>query len=256
MSEPQFLHKYKLVVLGSGGVGKSALTIQFVQSLFVEEYDPTFEDSYMKQCVVDGEMSTLDMLDTAGQDAYSAMRDQHMRTGEGFLLVYSITSRHSFDEISTFHQQILRVKGNNSFPIIIVANKCDLEDDRQISTQEGKDLAKNLGCTYVETSAKGRVNVDETFYELAREICDARFGLAAKVFALTVFLCDGLLQPKPPALISNPAVRFFTIASKLPMELQMILCHRVVGSMKQNILLKDSEAAFQSLARILLLPRS
>ena len=66
MSEPQFLHKYKLVVLGSGGVGKSALTIQFVQSLFVEEYDPTFEDSYMKQCVVDGEMSTLDMLDTAG----------------------------------------------------------------------------------------------------------------------------------------------------------------------------------------------
>jgi len=83
---------------------------------------------------------------------------------------------------------------------------------------------------------------------------------AAEIFALTVFLCDGLLQLRPPTLItssSNPAaVRFFTIAKRLPMELQMILCHRAVGSMKQNILHKDSEAAFKSLARILLLPQS
>ena len=60
------------------------------------------------------------------------MREQYMRTGEGFLLVYSITSRSSFDEISHFHQQILRVKDRDSFPVIVVANKCDLEYDRQV----------------------------------------------------------------------------------------------------------------------------
>jgi GTPase KRas protein len=63
---------------------------------------------------------------------YSAMREQYMRTGEGFLLVYSITSRNSFEEISTFHQQILRVKDKDSFPVIVVANKCDLEYERQV----------------------------------------------------------------------------------------------------------------------------
>jgi hypothetical protein len=61
-----------------------------------------------------------------------AMREQYMRTGEGFLLVYSITSRNSFEEISTFHQQILRVKDQDSFPVIVVANKCDLEYERQV----------------------------------------------------------------------------------------------------------------------------
>lgn len=64
--------------------------------------------------------------------ANSAMREQYMRTGEGFLLVYSITSRNSFEEISTFHQQILRVKDKDSFPVIVVANKCDLEFERQV----------------------------------------------------------------------------------------------------------------------------
>ena len=66
---------------------------------------------------------------------FSAMREQYMRTGEGFLCVYSITSRNSFEEISTFHQQILRVKDKDYFPIIIVANKCDLESERQVSSQ-------------------------------------------------------------------------------------------------------------------------
>jgi GTPase SAR1 family protein len=77
----------------------------------------------------------LDVLDTAGQEEYSAMREQYMRTGEGFLLVYSITSRQSFEEIQTFQQQILRVKDKDYFPIIVVGNKCDLEGERQVSKQ-------------------------------------------------------------------------------------------------------------------------
>ncbi len=92
-------------------------------------------DSYRKQCVIDDEVALLDVLDTAGQEEYSAMREQYMRTGEGFLLVYSITSRQSFEEILTFQQQILRVKDKDYFPIIIVGNKCDLDTERQVSRQ-------------------------------------------------------------------------------------------------------------------------
>jgi len=165
-----FLREYKLVVVGGGGVGKSALTIQFIQNHFVDEYDPTIEDSYRKQCVIDDEVALLDVLDTAGQEEYSAMREQYMRTGEGFLLVYSITSRNSFEEISTFHQQILRVKDRDFFPTVVVANKCDLDHERQVGSHEGRDLAKQFGCRFIETSARQRINVDEAFSNLVREI--------------------------------------------------------------------------------------
>lgn len=100
----------------------------------------------------------------------SAMREQYMRNGEGFLLVYSITSRMSFEEIETFHQQICRVKDRDYFPMVLVANKCDLESDRQVSSEEGRDLAKQYGCHFVETSAKVRINVDDAFYEVVRDI--------------------------------------------------------------------------------------
>ena len=155
----QFLREYKLVVVGGGGVGKSCLTIQLIQSHFVDEYDPTIEgmslflhdvesllikatDSYRKQCVIDDEVALLDVLDTAGQEEYSAMREQYMRTGEGFLLVYSITSRQSFDEIQVFQQQILRVKDKDYFPIIIVGNKCDLDAEREVSRQGMSEMNK------------------------------------------------------------------------------------------------------------------
>ncbi|GAM17541.1 hypothetical protein SAMD00019534_007160 [Acytostelium subglobosum LB1] len=162
--------EYKLVIVGGGGVGKSALTIQLIQNHFIDEYDPTIEDSYRKQVTIDDETCLLDILDTAGQEEYSAMRDQYMRTGGGFLCVYSITSRSSFDEIAAFREQILRVKDKDKVPMIVVGNKCDLEGERQVTTGEGQDLAKSFGCPFLETSAKIRVNVEESFYSLVREI--------------------------------------------------------------------------------------
>ena len=170
--QAQVIREYKLVVVGGGGVGKSALTIQMVQSHFVDEYDPTIEDSYRKNCLVDGEPALLDVLDTAGQEEYSAMREQYMRTGEGFLLVYSITSRSSFEEIVSFYKQILRVKDKDSFPVVLVGNKCDLgETERAVSLEEGRSLARQFGnCKFLETSAKQRVKVEDAFYELVRQI--------------------------------------------------------------------------------------
>eukprot|EP01097_Dermamoeba_algensis_P010780 TRINITY_DN8072_c0_g1_i1.p1 TRINITY_DN8072_c0_g1~~TRINITY_DN8072_c0_g1_i1.p1 ORF type:complete len:187 (-),score=30.51 TRINITY_DN8072_c0_g1_i1:61-621(-) len=162
--------EYKLVIVGGGGVGKSALTIQLIQNHFIDEYDPTIEDSYRKQVTIDDETCLLDILDTAGQEEYSAMRDSYMRTGQGFVVVYSIVSRPSFEEVSTFRSQILRVKDLDKVPMVLVANKADLDNERQVTTTEGKDLAKAFACPFVETSAKARTNIEECFYECIREI--------------------------------------------------------------------------------------
>ena len=134
------------------------------------EYDPTIEDSYRKQSTIDDQSCMLHILDTAGQEEYSAMRDQYMRAGEGFLCVYSITARAGFDQVSPLREQVLRVKDVETIPIVLCANKCDLESERQVPDEEGKQLAKSFGCPFFSTSAKARINVEEAFYELVREI--------------------------------------------------------------------------------------
>jgi len=161
---------YKLVILGEGGVGKSALTIQFTQNHFITEYDPTIENSYRKQVNIDDETCMLDILDTAGQEEYSAMRDQYIRSGQGFVIVYSIAARASFENLKNFHDQILRVKDEDTFPVVVLGNKCDLEKDREVSTVEGKQFADTIKAPFYETSAKARINVEEGFYQLVREV--------------------------------------------------------------------------------------
>lgn len=161
--------EYKLVVVGAGGVGKSALTIQLIQNHFVEEYDPTIEDSYRKQVVIDGETCLLDILDTAGQEEYSAMRDQYMRTGEGFLCVFAVNNMKSFEDINQYREQIKRVKDADEVPMVLVGNKVDLPA-RAVESKQGKQLADSYTIPFVETSAKTRQGVDDAFYTLVREI--------------------------------------------------------------------------------------
>ena len=98
------------------------------------------------------------------------MRDQYMRSGQGFLCVYSITNRGSFEEISSFREQILRVKDADRVPMVVVGNKADLEDERQVSQEDGRELAASFGCPWMETSAKTRIRCEDCFYELVREI--------------------------------------------------------------------------------------
>lgn len=164
--------EFRLVVVGPPVVGKSALTIRLTQSEFANEYDPTIEDSYRYYCTIDDTPASLDILDTAGQEEYSSMRDLYMKTGEGFLLVFSLTDRHTFEEISTFYNQILRVKGETVqfVPMILVGNKSDLVDERQVSHEEAIQLAKRFNCAYIETSAKTGVNVNEAFHGLVKMV--------------------------------------------------------------------------------------
>ncbi|XP_065182142.1 ras-related protein Ral-A-like [Sycon ciliatum] len=161
---------HKVIMVGSGGVGKSALTLQFMYDEFVSDYEPTKADSYRKQVVLDGAETQIDILDTAGQEDYAAIRDNYFRSGEGFLCVFSIVENESFHATSEFREQILRVKQNDRVPFLLVGNKCDLDDKRQVSTKDAQDRATHWGVPYVETSAKTKHNVDKVFYDLMREI--------------------------------------------------------------------------------------
>ncbi|XP_034948426.1 GTPase KRas [Chelonus insularis] len=161
---------YKIVVLGDGGVGKSAVTLQFVSHSFLDYHDPTIEDSYRQQAVIDGEAALLDILDTAGQIEFTAMRDQYMRCGEGFMICYSVTDRHSFQEVLEYRKLISRVRVNEDIPLVLVGNKFDLQSQRKVTTEEGKALANQLGCPFYETSAALRQFIDDAFYSLVRQI--------------------------------------------------------------------------------------
>jgi len=161
---------YKIVVLGSGGVGKSALTVQFVQGIFVEKYDPTIEDSYRKPVEVDTEQYMLEILDTAGTEQFTAMRDLYMKNGQGFAMVYSIIAQSTFNDLPDLRDQILRVKDCDSVPMVLVGNKCDLKDQRVITYDQGEGLAKRFNCTFMEASAKEKINVDNIFYDLVKQI--------------------------------------------------------------------------------------
>lgn len=107
------------------------------------------------------------MLDTAGQEEFSAMREQYMRKGDGFLLVYSVTDKQSYQNIVNFHTQILRVKDRDIYPMLLVANKVDLVHLRKVTEEQGRELAHRLGIPYIETSAKDPpLNVDAAFHEV------------------------------------------------------------------------------------------
>jgi GTPase KRas protein len=160
----------KIVVVGDGGVGKSSLTIQFLLSHFIEEYDPTIEDAYRKQVIIDGELVLLDILDTAGQEDYSAMRDCYMKSGHGFVLVYSITSLPTFIRVEYFIKQIFRLKGKEKVPMILIGNKLDLDFERVVTSFDGFDFARKYNIPFFESSAKLKINVEESFFQLVREI--------------------------------------------------------------------------------------
>jgi small GTP-binding protein len=159
----------KIVVFGAGAVGKSALTIQFVQGYFITDYDPTIEDSYKRVLAVDNDNVQLDILDTAGQDDFAPMRTSYMRQGKGFIIVYAIDDRASFEEVEVFHRDLTRTKGTSNVPVVICGNKCDLEDKRVVSKTEGEELAAKLSAIFFETSALANINIENAFRALVKE---------------------------------------------------------------------------------------
>jgi len=165
--------EYTVVVIGGGGVGKSCLTVRYLKDEFLAEYDPTIEENYRKKVTIPdtGSECILDVVDTAGQEEYSSLRDQHLRTGQGFLLVYAINDSASFDEVKELHGAVTMVKeGMDKIPFIVVGNKCDLpEADRQVDKSAGQAFADQIKAPFVETSALENINVEECFHTLVKE---------------------------------------------------------------------------------------
>ena len=162
----------------------AACTIQLVSHHFVESYDPTIESCYRQQFVVDNQVAVLDILDTAGQDDYSALRSSWIRSGEGFIILYSVTDRMSFAEAENYRLLILRVKDVDASalpPLILVGNKVDLASERKVSTQEGVDLSSQWGVDFFEVSAKTRENLQEAFFQLVRRVRQRRVKSDTKV---------------------------------------------------------------------------
>lgn len=173
--------QYSLVVLGSGGVGKSALTVKFVSGKFVEKYDPTIEDFYRKDILIDGIRHTLEILDTAGTEQFSSLRDLYIKNGQCFLVVYSLISHQTFSDIRTMRDNILRIKGLSAtsarkVPIVLVGNKADLarEGRREVQRREADSLASLWCCPHLETSARDDSGVNEAFIEVVNQMLLSR----------------------------------------------------------------------------------
>ncbi|KAK5109116.1 Ras- protein rsr1 [Meristemomyces frigidus] len=145
---------------------------QFVQGVFIESYDPTIEDSYCKQIDVDGRQVMLEIMDTAGTEQFTSMREFYMRDAHGFLLVFSITSMSSLHELAELREQIVQIKGGDpNVPIVLVGNKSDLEEDRVVSRSRAFQVSQAWGnVPYYETSARRRQNVGEVFVDVCRQI--------------------------------------------------------------------------------------
>ena len=146
-----------IVMLGTGAVGKSAITIQYVSHFFSYFYNPTIEDSFRSTIEIDNEVYPISILDTAGQEEYSSLRDSYIRSGNGFVLVYSIIAQSTYNDLDPIHDQIVRVRDTDDVPIVVVGNKCDLESQRIVSPADGKALADRYCADFLEVSAKAEI---------------------------------------------------------------------------------------------------
>ncbi|NP_001086137.1 DIRAS family GTP binding RAS like 2 L homeolog [Xenopus laevis] len=164
---PEQSNDYRVVVFGAGGVGKSSLVLRFVKGTFRESYIPTIEDTYRQVISCDKSICTLQITDTTGSHQFPAMQRLSISKGHAFILVYSITSRQSLEELKPIYEQICQIKGDvESIPIMLVGNKSDESQNREMDSSEGEAMAKKWKCAFMETSAKMNHNVKELFQEL------------------------------------------------------------------------------------------
>ncbi|XP_014238368.1 GTP-binding protein Di-Ras2 [Trichogramma pretiosum] len=166
---PEQSNDYRVVVFGAGGVGKSSLVLRFVRGTFRESYVPTIEDTYRQVISCNKNICTLQITDTTGSHQFPAMQRLSISKGHAFILVYSVSSRQSFEELRPIWAVIRDIKGQDisQIPIMLVGNKCDESPSRREVTQsEGQAEADSWGCGFLETSAKTNHNVNALFRDL------------------------------------------------------------------------------------------
>lgn len=134
-----------------------------MEKQFNDSYYPTIESTYNKSITHDGITYECEIIDTAGQDEYSLFNHKYAVGIHGYILVYSIASRQSFEMIQALHDKILDFQGVDKVCTVVVGQKCDLGTARQVTTEEGKSTAKKLKASFIETSAKDNKNVQQVF---------------------------------------------------------------------------------------------
>ena len=152
-------------LLGSAGVGKSAITLRYIRNLFVSEYDPTIEDFYKYITVVNGETHCLSILDTAGMEDYEPLVDEWIERKQAILFVFSLDIEDSFEKIEYFYGRVMNKYKKGERPVlVIVGNKCDLE--RKVDMGKVKRYVEKTGCRYFEVSAFTGLGIKELFNEV------------------------------------------------------------------------------------------
>ena len=166
----EYDYPFKLLLIGNSSVGKSSLLFRFVENVWDDSFVPTIGvDFKLKTLEVNGKKVKLQIWDTAGQERFKNITASYYRGGNGVLVVYDITERESFDNLTSWLIEIEKNANKNVYKLLI-GNKCDLEDKRKVTYQEGKDFAESNGMKFIETSAKDNTKVQEAFELLTSEI--------------------------------------------------------------------------------------
>lgn len=177
----------KVAVLGARNVGKTSLTVRFVESHFVESYYPTIENEFTKIIRFRKHNYTLEILDTAGQDEFSLLNMQSLIGVKGIVLCYSVTNRNSFEMISVIWDKLVDQLGKDNLPVVVVANKIDMRTGQShcVTKEEGERLAKTivssdgkLHAGFIEGSAKDNINVDAAIMMLLKKMEQQELGNA------------------------------------------------------------------------------
>ena len=168
--EEDYDEKIRLMVIGDANVGKTSLIKRYCQNDFNNAYLTTIGiDFQTKNINMNNKNIKIQIWDTAGQERYRIMAKNYYNSSDGFIIVYDITKRESFNNINTWIEQISNSAQNYSKSVIF-ANKCDLKDIRKVKIDEGKELAKQYNFKFYETSAKDSINIKEGFESIIKNI--------------------------------------------------------------------------------------
>eukprot|EP01012_Entosiphon_sulcatum_P044987 TRINITY_DN598_c0_g1_i5.p2 TRINITY_DN598_c0_g1~~TRINITY_DN598_c0_g1_i5.p2 ORF type:complete len:197 (+),score=56.10 TRINITY_DN598_c0_g1_i5:131-721(+) len=162
--------KFKLVLLGEAGVGKSSIVLRLIKDEYVEYQHSTVGASFFRHSVpLEDVTINFDIWDTAGQERYKSLASMYYRGAAAALVVYDITSAESFDRAKYWVKELL-INSNENIVIALTGNKCDLVEQRKVPHDEAVQYANDNGLLYLETSAKNSINVTEVFVEIARKL--------------------------------------------------------------------------------------
>ncbi|XXQ35831.1 Ras family [Plasmodiophora brassicae] len=165
---------FKLVLIGDSGVGKSCLLLRFADDSFTDSYISTIGVDFRFRTVnIDNKMVKLQIWDTAGQERFRTITSAYYRGAHGIILVYDVTSSGSFDHVEEWLLEVNRHASASTIKLLI-GNKADLVDQKQVTEETAKKFADKLGITLLETSAKNSTNVEAAFLTMARELIAAR----------------------------------------------------------------------------------